>query len=594
MSCRFLVFVIVSALLGALPAMSQENANFPIERFRPAVDREGLLDVESAVVTEPFNYDVALWLGYAYKPLVLFEITDGDRTEAGTLISHRIGANLVAAFTVHDRVELGLDLPLVLHQVRGDLDSSSLSVGGLDTIGVGDLRFVPKFQLLQAEDHVIDLALLASIRFPTHSASDAYFGEESVSVIPEVAISGRIDAIRLAANLGYRWRDETQFLDLTVGPELLYRAGVGYDFGFEGDLPLELALTINGATGTEDFFSESNENPVELLFGATLVPVEPVNITLGTGTGLVSGYGSPVARVFLGISYSPRVYDRDGDGISDDEDACPDDPEDEDLFEDADGCPDLDNDQDGLPDTVDQCPLDPEDHDGFEDEDGCSDPDNDQDGVLDVDDGCPDDAEDVDLFQDEDGCPEPDNDLDGLLDVEDECPNDPEDIDMFEDDNGCPDLDNDQDDILDRYDSCPNDPEDYDGEADEDGCPEEFTEVVGDQIEIWEKVHFETDSAVIRPDSFALLDEVARIIIANPTMHVRIEGHTDSRGGDQHNLELSQARSESVREYLIINTGIQGDRLDPIGVGEANPIETNDTRAGRAANRRVEFHITSR
>jgi OOP family OmpA-OmpF porin len=96
----------------------------------------------------------------------------------------------------------------------------------------------------------------------------------------------------------------------------------------------------------------------------------------------------------LAIEKSPpekcKVFgDRDGDGIKDNVDKCPDSPEDFDGFQDADGCPDPDNDGDGIPDKADKCPLDPEDKDGFEDADGCPDPDNDKDGFLDKDDKCP-------------------------------------------------------------------------------------------------------------------------------------------------------------------------------------------------------------
>ena len=85
----------------------------------------------------------------------------------------------------------------------------------------------------------------------------------------------------------------------------------------------------------------------------------------------------------------PGPGDKDGDGIPDNVDKCPNDPEDKDGFEDADGCPDLDNDKDGIPDAADKCPNDPEDKDGFEDADGCPDPDNDKDGIPDAADKCP-------------------------------------------------------------------------------------------------------------------------------------------------------------------------------------------------------------
>jgi outer membrane protein OmpA-like peptidoglycan-associated protein len=98
--------------------------------------------------------------------------------------------------------------------------------------------------------------------------------------------------------------------------------------------------------------------------------------------------------------------DRDGDGILDSVDKCPDVPEDFDGFEDADGCPDLDNDRDGIPDASDRCPNEPEDKDGFQDADGCPDPDNDGDGILDANDKCPNDPETMNGIADDDGCPD--------------------------------------------------------------------------------------------------------------------------------------------------------------------------------------------
>jgi len=98
--------------------------------------------------------------------------------------------------------------------------------------------------------------------------------------------------------------------------------------------------------------------------------------------------------------------DRDNDGIPDDQDQCPDIPEDVDEFEDGDGCPDYDNDNDGIYDSKDQCPGESEDKDGFEDDDGCPDPDNDKDGVADAQDGCPNDPETLNGYKDEDGCPD--------------------------------------------------------------------------------------------------------------------------------------------------------------------------------------------
>ena len=254
-----------------------------------------------------------------------------------------------------------------------------------------------------------------------------------------------------------------------------------------------------------------------------------------------------------------------------------------------------DKDGDGLLDDVDQCPLDPEDFEGFEDEDGCPDLDNDKDGIEDLADACMFVPEDIDAFQDQDGCPDYDNDGDGLADINDQCKNKPEDYDGFQDEDGCADPDNDDDQIADLLDECPLEKEIYNNHQDEDGCPdkEPLAQIDGDVIKLNQKVFFKYDKADILPQSFPLLNEVATILKDNPTIQIRIEGHTDSRGSDSYNLKLSDRRAASVRTYLR-DQGVDGTRMVSEGFGEKRPIEDNATDAGRAANRRVEVHITSR
>src|SRR5206468_1652160 len=94
---------------------------------------------------------------------------------------------------------------------------------------------------------------------------------------------------------------------------------------------------------------------------------------IGGGWRVADGYGGGQPRAFIGFIFEPSIGDRDGDGYKDDVDQCPDDPEDFDDFEDADGCPDPDNDKDGIPDVDDKCPNEPEAYNGFEDADGCPD-----------------------------------------------------------------------------------------------------------------------------------------------------------------------------------------------------------------------------
>ncbi len=254
---------------------------------------------------------------------------------------------------------------------------------------------------------------------------------------------------------------------------------------------------------------------------------------------------------------------------------------------------DVDTDKDGLNDDVDKCPKEPEDRDQFEDEDGCPDLDNDNDGIADLNDTCPLKPEDKDGFQDEDGCPELDNDNDGLADSVDQCPNEAEDKDAFQDDDGCPDCDNDGDGVLECpqvVDKCPNKP----APNEPDGCPQYKRIVVtATKIELKQTVYFATNKAKIKRVSYPLLEEVAQALKDNPTIQVRIEGHTDSRGSDRFNMKLSQNRANSVRKFLT-ERGIDGGRMVAKGYGELMPIADNRTKAGRAQNRRVEFVITAR
>ncbi|WP_204355041.1 OmpA family protein [Bradymonas sediminis] len=244
-----------------------------------------------------------------------------------------------------------------------------------------------------------------------------------------------------------------------------------------------------------------------------------------------------------------------------------------------------DRDGDGIADDVDQCPDEPEDFDGFEDEDGCPDPDNDGDGIPDVDDACP----NVAGNKPGEGCPHFDTDFDGIADINDQCPNEPEDFDGFEDEDGCPEDDNDGDGVPDLIDRCPMVP----GPATNNGCPVErkLVKVEDNQIKLNERVHFKTAKSDILPSSYPLLDEVADVLTENPSIHVRIEGHTDSRGRDSYNQKLSEDRAASVLRYLL-GRGIDASRLVSQGFGETRPIEDNATKTGRAANRRVEIHIT--
>jgi outer membrane protein OmpA-like peptidoglycan-associated protein len=247
-----------------------------------------------------------------------------------------------------------------------------------------------------------------------------------------------------------------------------------------------------------------------------------------------------------------------------------------------------DKDGDGLENKYDRCPDDAEDFDGYMDEDGCPDPDNDGDGILDINDNCPDDAEDMDGYKDDDGCPDPDNDGDGVLDVDDQCPEEMEDMDGFEDEDGCPDPDNDGDGVLDADDQCANTPTGV--EVDANGCPI-IAEIKPTMV--LTGVTFTVGKAELTYDSQAVLDNVGASLHAWPEATIEIQGHTDSTGSADLNRAISMLRADAVREYLI-GKGIDPARMTAIGYGEDLPVGNNATVEGRAKNRRVELVRTDK
>jgi outer membrane protein OmpA-like peptidoglycan-associated protein len=146
------------------------------------------------------------------------------------------------------------------------------------------------------------------------------------------------------------------------------------------------------------------------------------------------------------------------------------------------------------------------------------------------------------------------------------------------------DGDEDRDHIPDSKDLCPGTP--LGTTVDGDGCPILFAE--GSTNVVLQGVHFEVDNDHLLPESRAALDQVAQGLLAHPIGRIEIQGHTDNTGDPVRNRELATARANVVRDYLVAK-GVNPARLTAVGYGPDRPIDTNDTEAGRARNRRVEL-----
>ena len=612
---------LVAALVAAPDrATAEVGGNTDLSIFRPAIDSRGYLTINASQVLGHKELSFGLGaLDWGHRLLLLDN--NGSGTTSYT-VSNIITATLIGAFGVKAgpvELEFGASVPLRI--MNGDRDPDDLGDPGnsnddeafkIDGQGIGSIGLHLKTRFLKtSRPPHLGVGVIASVFLPSTNPKNSFLGEDSV--VPQLIgivdkEFGRQGRLRVAVNGGIRIRASRTFTNdganepptppvtgekLTVASEIPYGAGIAYAVSKQKfDVVLE-------AFGTIPLGTKENYQPLEAIAGVKLYLARNSFLSIGAGRGLLPGKGAnPDVRAFIGIVFEPNIGDRDGDGLKDDVDKCPDNPEDFDGFEDQDGCPEPDNDHDEILDDDDKCPNIPEDRDGFQDEDGCPEGDKndrDGDGILDNVDKCPDDPEDFDQFQDEDGCPDPDNDPDGILDVDDLCPNDPEDKDGFEDEDGCPDPDNDKDRILDKDDKCPNEPETYNGLDDEDGCPDHGRVVVTDTaIEILDMVYFEYDKAIIKPQSYPILDAVAATLKGNPSIQlIEVQGHTDERGDDAYNLDLSDRRAKSVEKYLA-DKGVDPKRLSSQGYGETQPLDRRSNDAAWAKNRRVAFLILKR
>ena len=276
-------------------------------------------------------------------------------------------------------------------------------------------------------------------------------------------------------------------------------------------------------------------------------------------------YGAKHFQHSVGVLFKFGGKDTDSDGVYDHEDAC---PETAGLAQ-FNGCPDTD--LDGVEDREDTCPNTP----GLAEFAGC--PDTDADGVADPQDACP----TVAGLASMNGCPDADGD--GVTDADDACADQSGD----KANKGCPWPDSDNDGVLDKDDECPA----VVGAVANKGCPEipQLTiEIMKDLNDMSKTILFDTAKSTISSDSKSGLQNIVNIMNEYSNAAFVITGHTDNVGSNSSNMKLSLKRANAIKDYLI-SQGLSSGRLSVVGSGESAPIASNNTRAGRKENRRVEI-----
>jgi len=581
-------------LATAQVALAQRGIDSQLHR--PSVDGFGIDAVERAETSRQFDFGFKVYLNYAGNPLRLSMDDAGTGTPATKILMGRqIALNFGAHLGLTDWLELALDFPLSsqtytdAYGLYGSSADKSLSRTGFyaaqgftnippPDASPLDARIGFKARLFRRG--VVGMAVLAIATIPFGDDS-AFLGDTNFTFRPQVVFDITRGNFTLGINVGAIIRQTTTILDprevalkvdkpriiLQLGHELTYALGLAYRFSHwvgafaetYGYVPVALSPGV------------ARDTTMDVAGGLQTFPRRDVIVHLGAGAGvLTSAARHDEYRVILGLSWTPSPdtgkkttngnTDSDGDGIPDNVDLCPNEPEDKDGFQDEDGCPDVDNDQDGIPDAKDKCPNEPEDRDGF---------------------------------QDDDGCPEPDNDKDGIPDAQDKCPNEPEDKDGFQDDDGCPDPDNDGDGIPDDKDKCPNEPETKNGVDDDDGCPDSGGRMQMAKVDLpKDAIGFDAGKTAPNKAGQAVLDKIADLMKTNPQVRrIRIEAHTDDREAPKKRLrDLSQSRATATRDYLI-KKGIDGDRLQAVGYGDSRPVDKGASAEARGKNRRVDIII---
>lgn len=448
--------------------------------------------------------------------------------EQWRVVDHRVTANLYAAMGLSDWVELAISAPMIVSQSAQD-SPADYTAPELSSLVPGDLRLHAHLTWLRA--HGFGLGTAAVLVLPTGDAKHLT-STDNPRLEPSLILDFEHTAFLLAVQATYVSRPQSSVLNHVVDDQIRWSAAA--------DVPIttafHLGASVFGAAGLGDEQPglDKYDTPVEFLAGPRAFLPFGLMAHAAAGSAISSSVGAPDFRIVAGLEWSPEPLV--GKPSQDDEQLAiaPSEPDEQIAMPDcvatpdAIGCPILDGDQDGVPDNKDRCPEQAEDADGFKEDDGC------------------------------------------------------------------PDLDNDSDGIPDTQDSCPLEPETINGVSDDDGCPDEGqskVRVTADRIDILERVYFDTNKDTIQPKSFGVLEQVAQVLKSRPDItRLRVEGHTDDRGNDAYNLDLSQRRAAAVRQFLI-DKGIAADRLVARGYGESHPIGDNTTAAGRDTNRRVEFHI---
>ncbi|HEU4384047.1 MAG TPA: OmpA family protein [Anaeromyxobacteraceae bacterium] len=380
MPTRLLAVAAALAMPWVSLADDPSARGFDADPFRFASTIDGDFFVETAAVPPRGSWHAFLVLQWVDG---LIPWRSGDQV-IGHVIEQRFATVLGGSYSL-GFLELAADVPVYLHQEANLAPLTDLGVGpplaaSVAAFALGDLRLQAKVPLFGPRGSIFALSAMADVRVPTGDP-DA-FASDGLMAIPSAVATIRGSRWRVDGQAGYLFRSPGQFLQLVVHDGFTWGLGGGYDLGpwwefrslraiadVSGQIP-------RGATADSARYS----SPISGRLGVRGFVGPHLACELGLGAGLGSAaWGRETFRLFAGVRWETIKSDRDGDGVPDDEDRCPDVP----GLRVLQGCPDRDSDGDGVMDSEDRCP----DVKGPKELEGC--PDADGDGIPDIDDKCP-------------------------------------------------------------------------------------------------------------------------------------------------------------------------------------------------------------
>lgn len=298
---RHLALLTLAASLGAFPARASDA--IPVERMRLAVDRSGPAGVESGTVLPHLALDSSALLGLSDDPLVTYRRDTGE--EVAKVVDSRLAAVIGVAVGLLDRAQVGVELPVVLHQQRSTPPGYPGGLPSLSTFGLGDLRFASKVRVPDPTSFGLDVAVLAAVGLPT-GRSTGFIGAAGTSFEPGVAVSRPFGPLRAAADLLLVLRSAETFKDARIGSEIAAQAGTALRLDRLVGSPLELSAALAARVSATRPLARSNETSVEARFLASwdLPAREGMQLFGGAGLGLVRGFGTPDTRLFVGLRFA--------------------------------------------------------------------------------------------------------------------------------------------------------------------------------------------------------------------------------------------------------------------------------------------------